>query len=216
EPFPTAPSPPYRLRLSGLNIVAVDSSNAADAVLYNLGLYIPQYQAVADMLTDGTPTWIVTHRPIWGVVKKIKGGPSGGEPYGFINLTQQAAIAAVFWSGLPSNVTAVLAGHMHRFQAIGFGGNRPPQLVVGNSGMELSQVEPQPSNEQSKRPIAVPNLDGVDALVVGLEEFGAMVFTLGTAGAWTSVVLGPAGHIRARCDSIWPSLGDGRSVCALE
>ncbi len=216
EPFPTAPSQPYRLRLGGLNIVAVDSSNAADAVLYNMGMYIPQYQAVADMLVDGTPTWIVTHRPIWGVVKKIKGGPSGGEPYGFINLTQQAAIAAVFWTGLPSNVTAVLAGHMHRFQAIGFGGNRPPQLTVGNSGMELSQIEPVPASEQSKRPVTVPNLDGIDAQVVGLEEFGAMVFTLGPAGAWTSMVLGTAGQIRARCDSTWPGLGDGRSVCALE
>lgn len=216
EPFPTVPSQPYRLRLGGLNIVAVDSSNAADAVLYNGGMYVAQYRTVADMLTDNTPTWIVTHRPIWGIVKKIKGGPSGGEPYGFINVTQQAAIAAAFWAGLPSNVTAVLAGHMHRFQAIGFGRRRPPQLIVGNSGMELSQVEPQPASEQSKRPVAVPNLDGVDALVVGLEEFGAMVIALGAAGAWTSVVLGPAGNTLARCDSTWPGLGDGRSVCALE
>ena len=49
---------------------------------------------LADLLVEATPTWIVTHRPIWGVVKRIKGGPSGGQPYGFINLTQQAAIAA--------------------------------------------------------------------------------------------------------------------------
>jgi hypothetical protein len=62
----------------------------------------------------------------------------------------------------------------------------------------------------------VPNLDGVDALVVGLEEFGAMVIALGAAGAWTSVVLGPAGNTLARCDSTWPGLGDGRSVCTLE
>ncbi len=217
EPFPTAPSPPYRLRLGGLNIVAVDSSNAADAVLYNTGLYIPQYRQVADMLADGTPAWIVTHRPIWGVVKKLKGGPAPGDvPYGFINITQQAAIAAVFWSGLPSNVTAVLSGHMHRFQAIGFDGRRPPQLVVGNGGMELSQVQPQPSDEHPRRPVAVPDLAGKDAWVVGLEEFGAMVFTLGAGGAWTSVLFSPTGETLATCDSTWPGRGDGRSVCALK
>ncbi len=216
EPFPTAPGEPYRLRLGGLNIVAVDSSNAADAVLYNTGLYIPQYRTVADMIGDGTPTWLVTHRPIWGVVKSSKGGGAGDAPYGFVNITQQAAVAAVFWSGLPANVTAILSGHMHRFQAIGFGGHRPPQIVVGNGGMELSQVQPRPSAEHPKRPVAVPNLDGVDAWVVGLEEFGAMVITPGAAGAWTSVLFSPAGHTLATCDSAWPRLGEGRSICALE
>ena len=216
EPFPTAPSEPYRLRLGGLNIVAVDSSNAADAVLYNTGLYIPQYRTVADMIGDGTPTWLVTHRPIWGVVKRSKGGGAGDAPYGFVNITQQAAVAAVFWSGLPANVTAILSGHMHRFQAIGFGAHRPPQIVVGNGGMELSQVQPRPSAEHPKRPVAVPNLDGVDAWVVGLEEFGAMVITPGAAGAWTSVLFSPAGHTLATCDSAWPRLGEGRSICALE
>ena len=113
-------------------------------------------------------------------------------------------------------MTAILSGHMHRFQGIGFGGHRPPQIVVGNGGMELSQVQPRPSAEHPKRPVAVPNLDGVDAWVVGLEEFGAMVITPGAAGAWTSVLFSPAGHTLATCDSAWPRLGEGRSICALE
>ena len=216
EPFPTEPSPPFRLRFGGLNLVVVDSSNAADAVLYNTGLYIPQYRRVSDMLADGTPAWIVTHRPIWGVVKKSKGGPAGDAPYGFINLTQQAAVAAVFWSGFPPNVTAVLSGHMHRFQAIGFRGGRPPQLVVGTGGMELSQVQPRPADDHPKRPVAVPDLAGADAQVVGLEEFGAMVFTLGAAGNWTSVLFSPSGETLATCDSTWPGRDDGRSICALK
>ena len=216
EPFPTAPSPPYRLRLGELDIVVVDSSNAADAVPYNTGLYIPQYRTVAGMLADGAPAWILTHRPIWGVVRKSKGGPAGDAPYGFINITQQIAVAAAFWSGLPSNVTAVLSGHMHRFQASGFAGRRPPQIVVGNGGMELSQVEPRPSAERPKEPVAVRNLAGVDAWVVGLEKFGAMVMTLGARGAWTSELISPSGEVLATCDSSAAGRGSERSVCVLK
>ena len=72
--FPTEPKPPMCLRLGSLNIIAFDSSDAGDAVLYALDHYVAQYRSVAAMLAeDTTPTWIVTHRPIWGVVKKDKG-----------------------------------------------------------------------------------------------------------------------------------------------
>ena len=60
-------------------------------------------------------------------------------------------------NGLPSNVTAVMAGHMHRFQAIGFGDRRPPQLIVGTGGIVLSHVQPVPPSPDDKRPILVPN-----------------------------------------------------------
>lgn len=75
---------------------------------------------------------------------------------------------------------------------------------------------PRPSDENPRQPVAVPNLAGADALVVGLEEFGAMVFTLGAGGAWKSLLFSPSGATLATCDSTWPSLGDGRSICALE
>ena len=105
---------------------------------------------------------------------------------------------------------------MHRFQAIGFAGRRPPQLVVGNGGMELSDVFPKPSAEDPKRPVLVPDLAGVRASVVGLRDFGTMILTPGDAGAWTSVLVDPTGKKLATCDSRWPHLRDGRSVCALE
>ncbi len=69
----------------------------------------------------------------------------------------------MFPNGLPSNVTAVLAGHMHRFQAIGFGDRRPPQLIVGTAGIILSHVQPVPPSPDDKQPILVPKLDGIDA-----------------------------------------------------
>ena len=47
---------PARLKLGGLNLIVVDSSNAADAFVYNLDLYSAQYRTIAGLLADRTPT----------------------------------------------------------------------------------------------------------------------------------------------------------------
>jgi hypothetical protein len=214
ERFPVRLTQPYRVKLGALDIVVVDSANAGDAFVYNVPDYAEQYRCVARLLSEGRPTWLVTHRPIWGVVKKTKGQPAGREDYGFINLSQQTALALVFPDGLPSNVTAVMSGHMHRFQATTFAGRRPPQLVVGTAGMELSNVYPVPPTADDKRPIGVPRLDGIDATVVGLMEFGAMVLEPARDGSWISSMISAAGNVMASCDSRWAGRR-GRSVCEL-
>jgi hypothetical protein len=216
-PFPTHTSAPFRLKLGRLNIIAVDSANAADAVLFNLDTYLTQYREVARMLVeDQAPTWLVTHRPIWAVVKRDKGGPIGLTPYGFISETQREAINRVFRDGLPRHVTAVIAGHMHRFQAIGFEGLRPPHLAVGTGGMELSHVQPPPSPDNPKAPIRVEGLDRSPAWVVGLRDFAAMIVRPVEDGAWTGVLYGTGGETLAVCDSRWPGPGSKRSVCELK
>ena len=58
-------------------------------------------------------------------------------------------------------MSAVLAGHMHRFQAIGFGDRRPPQLIVGTAGIVLSHVEPVPPSDDDKQ--ADPGTEGSTA-----------------------------------------------------
>jgi hypothetical protein len=215
ERFPTEPVPPFRLRLGGLDIVAIDSSNASDVEQPNIELYSSQYRSVRQMLADGTPTWIVTHRPIWGVDTNY-GAKIGDSRDALIDVTQQEAIRRNFPAGLPSNVAAVFGGHLHRFQAIGFRGGRPPQLVVGNSGVELDEVVPKPSRTDPKRPIPVANFDGAEGSAVGLRDFGLMVVTPGRGTAWTSTLFSPSGAVLATCNSAWPGLGAGRSVCVLE
>jgi hypothetical protein len=113
-------------------------------------------------------------------------------------------------------VAAVIGGHMHRFQAIGFDSRRPPQLVVGTGGMELSQVQPVPAPDDPKRPIRVSDFYGSTGHVVGLMDFGAMVMTVGERGAWTSALFGTTGETLATCDSSWPGPGRSRSVCELK
>jgi len=216
QPFPIHIRAPMRIKLGELDIIALDSANAGDAYLYNLDAFVGQFQQVAAMLAERRPTWLVTHRPFWGVVKRIKGVPVGSGPYGFINVTQQVALAKVFPNGLPSNVTAVLAGHMHRFQAIGFGDRRPPQLIVGTAGIILSHVQPVPPSPDDKQPILVPKLDGIDAEVVGLMDHGAMMLEPGKAGAWTGAMVSETGRILATCDSSWPRRNRSQSVCRLQ
>jgi Calcineurin-like phosphoesterase len=190
RPFPIRISPPMRLKLGDLDIISIDSANAGDVYVYNVDAYIEQFRQVAGILGERRPTWLVTHRPFWGVVKKIHGGPTGhDEPYGFINLTEQQALAKVFPNGLPANVTAIMSGHMHRFQAIGFGDKRPPQLIVGTAGIVLSNTHPVPPSPDDRQAIRVPRLDGVDAAVVGFSDFGAMVIEPGKAGAWTGAMV---------------------------
>ncbi len=193
------------------------SANAADAVLFNLDLYLGQYREVARLLAeDRTPTWLVTHRPIWGVVKRDKGGPIPSTPYGFVNETQREAVHRVFPNGIPSHVKVVIVGHMHRFQAIGFDSRQPPHLAVGTGGMELSHVQPVPSPDHPKRPIRVPGLDRSDAYVVGLRDFATMVVNPVDDGTWTSALYGTEGEVLAVCDLRWPGPGHARSVCELK
>lgn len=215
RPFPNPTTAPSRLKLGGLNLIVVDSSNAADAFTYNLDLYTAQYRTVAAWLADRTPTWIVTHRPLWAVVSTEHGQAAPNEPYGLTNVTQQAALARTFPAGLPAHVTAIFTGHTHRFQAIGFQDRRPPHVVVGTGGIELHDVVPKPTPDDPLRPVRVPNLAGADGYVVGLKEFGMLVIEPQRDGAWTGFLMGLRRKVMATCDSA-NAKKPGQSVCALE
>lgn len=215
RPFPSPTSAPTRLKLGDLNLIMIDSSNAADAFADNAGVYDAQYRTVATMLTDPTPTWIVTHRPLWALVTEEHGQPVPGASYGIINVTQQVALSKAFPAGLPAHVTAIFTGHTHRFQAIGFQGRRPPHIVVGTGGIELHDVVPKPSPDDPLRPVRVPDLAGADGYVVGLKEFGMLVIEPKRDGTWTGFLTGLKREIMATCDSA-AAKQPGHSVCALK
>jgi predicted phosphodiesterase len=74
-------------------------------------------------------TWIVSHRPLNAIIRL-----GGTNPRNVIdNHVQELAYGAV----MPESVRMSVAGHIHVFEAIDFGGARPPQLVVGTGGDAL-------------------------------------------------------------------------------
>jgi len=83
--------------------------------------------------TVGQDAWFVTHHPLWGI------GESGGEVF-MINDTLQASTGNTLVEG----INLVLTGHIHFFEILDFDGERPPQLIVGNSGTELDSPVTEP------------------------------------------------------------------------
>jgi hypothetical protein len=77
--------------------------------------------------------WFVAHRPLNAVRSALDRRANEVE-----NAVQELAFGSI----MPAGVRMTVAGHIHFFQALDFGGSRPPQLVVGTGGDNLSIVPP--------------------------------------------------------------------------
>jgi hypothetical protein len=94
-----------------------------------------------------------------------------------------------------------VAGHIHFFQAVDFGGTRPPQLVVGTGG----------DNLQALPPMSVIGADINGARVVDsvtYSGFGYMVWDR-TGGAWSGTLFDVNGRPINRCRLVNRTLGCG-------
>lgn len=122
---------PYAIELGDLQLLMLDSSAANDTSVdpAQVAIYRQQFERIADLA--GPRAFLVTHRPMW--VFGHAGEQDGQEVLFRSNPTLQAASE----SQLPPGVELVLSGHVHLFELLGFDADRPPQLVVGNSGTEL-------------------------------------------------------------------------------
>ena len=65
-----------------------------------------------------------------------------GADSGQVNQVDNRAQEAAFGGIMPASVRMTVAGHIHFFQAIDFGGLRPAQLVVGTGGDVLEALPP--------------------------------------------------------------------------
>src|SRR5204862_43979 len=78
--------------------------------------------------------WITSHRPFNSM--RIDSRDVARDEVD--NRVQELAFGPV----MPGGVRMSVAGHLHFFQAVDFGAARPPQLVVGTGGDNLSVVPP--------------------------------------------------------------------------
>ncbi len=122
-------------RLGAFGIVVVDGAAAEDPhddMNPMADLLRSQFEQVIAKVP--AESWMVAHRPFNAMRSSY-----GPQPVNEVeNKVQELAFGAI----MPAGVRMALAGHIHFFQAVDFGGRRPPQLVVGTGGDELSRVPP--------------------------------------------------------------------------
>jgi hypothetical protein len=120
---------PYAIDFDGLRLVIMDTVLADDTKLSadNVReLYTRQFHRVREL--SQRRTWLLGHRPLWGVRPTDKAG-NKLEP---MNITLQNALSRA--SALPQQIELVLTGHIHLGEIISFKGGRPPQMVAGTGG----------------------------------------------------------------------------------
>jgi hypothetical protein len=155
-------SAPFIVRTGDLSLFVIDSADAAD-----LATTRARTEAVAGQLDrlDGALDhglgWIVTHRPIWGLVPVARVGPIGPLEIG-INSSEQQAVKGRALAG----VQMIVSGHIHHFSALTFGPARPAQLIVGTGG-DVGEPADTPRLYGGQDVI-----DGMDATTFSFSRYG--------------------------------------------
>lgn len=219
------PAPPYRVDLDQFHLWVVDSANACDAfvtpetIAFNTAYAGQLAQIGAATPAEGT-TWLVTHRPLWGVEEyeaETSTGCTSENQYSCINQTLQKAVGQALGGKLPQGIGLLLAGHMHRFQSLTFASSdRPPQIIVGDSGVKLDRRPPIGTfNTAVEGMQASVRSTGADVTAPSgpIEAFGFMEIRL-LQGGWEAVLTDLKGEVRiASCGNAQQAQG---SVCEFE
>ena len=183
---------PYRVPFPGLQLLVQDSSVASDTTANpsQVAQYRKQFATIAKWATR--PSALLTHKPLWGFVQ----GSSGLVP---VTADLQAASS----NKLAKAIGLVLSGHIHGFEALGFGGAIASQLVIGDSATALD-------------PAVTTNLVGQTVggrkvkQATTIDRFGYAILDYSTARhAWDTLVLkDPSGKPIAKC-----MISAGQAAC---
>ncbi len=208
----TVQIPNYTVSFKTLDIAVIDSANACDS--YSNSPFTKIYQQVFKRLNhsakqSGNNTWVMTHRPIWGVQEydSSTGTPcTANKQYGCVNQMMQKAIAMLPGKRLVKNISLVLSGHMHKFESISFAAkNHPPALIIGSSGVKLAGSQPQGAGKTQ--------INGIGASVLTTNTsvhykgspyaaFGFLKMQLAQDGSWQGQLVNPSSNLLlANCTS---------------
>ncbi|MGL9717807.1 MAG: metallophosphoesterase family protein [Wolbachia sp.] len=162
--------PSWSLDAGPMKFFIFDSSSGED--IFTNQSTIDTFKKQFDKLTQGSsdkPTWFLTHKPLWRSPKKeLLTLKSHG------NLTQVEAFGDKF----PSNVTAIVSGHIHVAQIL-LMDNVPDQIIVGNGGALLHAQDQKPiyqnvefssSNGKSYLAHEVRNFFGFGFAILNLDD----------------------------------------------
>jgi hypothetical protein len=117
--------------------------------------------------------WLVTHKPVNAMLAK----PGDRQ----VNIVSNKVLQAALGADMPASVRMYVAGHIHFFQAVDFGGARPPQLVVGTGGDNLEGMP--------KASVTGADVNGLTAVnAVTYSGFGYTVWDRVDANTWTGTL----------------------------
>lgn len=174
----------YKVSLGSTDVIVMDSALADDAkaVSDQVAVYEPQFQQMQTLAQK--PTWLLVHRPIWGI------GQSRGKPpiLYVANKTLQAASN----NRLPEAISLILSGHIHVFEMLDFADQRPPQSITGNTGTALDAAVSPPIEGAS-----VGGTTVVHGASIG--KFGYMTLERQETDRWLGTARGVDGSVQANC-----------------
>jgi hypothetical protein len=179
---------PFAVPIGGVTLHVLDSADTEDRK--TPAPAVAAFKAAIETVTPEPhdAEWIVTHRPIWGLVPIARVGMFG--PLNLpINLTEQAAARGEAFD----DVQLVLSGHIHHFASFSFGAARPAQLIVGTGG-DVGEVA------DNKNPTGDDvDIDGLEAKSLEFERFGYFVMDRLEGGDWRGVFKTTDGKVLAAC-----------------
>ncbi len=173
---------PYPISLKPMNLIVLDDADASDVLAPSnqVAVYRGDFAAIGTLAP--APAWLVMHRPIWGVVKGPMGMVLGG------NATMMAAVDG---SGIAPNISLLLAGHIHTFEAINYEKGAPPQILAGEGG---DLLDPAPADLTGQSVGSMKITSGLS-----LPGYGFLLFTRGANG-WTVDVRAADGSHERTCE----------------
>jgi Calcineurin-like phosphoesterase len=119
-------SAPYLIKLGKFQLAIMDSSATKENDLdeEQVGVFAAQ---LASLHPENA--WLATHYPFWGFNSDARGGP----PKPLV-----AALEAAWEKATPVGYSLILSGHVHLFEYVSVDHGRPPQIVAGDGGTQMS------------------------------------------------------------------------------
>jgi hypothetical protein len=175
----------FVVRLGDFGVVVVDSAKVRDGAGANSEQVAVLRRQLIDVLAKiPAYAWLATHKPVNAMLAKP------GDPQ--VNIVSNTVLQAALGADMPASVHMDVAGHIHFFQAVDFGGVRPPQLVVGTGGDNL---EGMPAAS-----VTGADINGLKAVsAVTYSGFGYMVWDRVETNIWTGTLFDIDGKPINRC-----------------
>lgn len=200
-------SPAYAIPLGrAAQVVVMDLSHAGTSIIApgdpRIKEYHSTWRALAGFARRAKFTFALDHYPVFGVAAK-EGASATGFDAG--NPALQTVFADMDPAILPRGVDALLAGHIHLWEQVDFGGWQPSQFVAGFSGTQEDIVPIPKALPATVSPAPGAPIRRFDAIT---DVFGYMTLERSGRTRWTADVYAVDGSQLRHC-----TLAKRRSYC---